>query len=66
MSEYQSKYQHGRPNRHKPSVVKNGGFWWARVWTPDNLQFLNSLHKSQPEALGKAYELAARNEGATS
>jgi hypothetical protein len=56
------KIQALRPDKHKPSVVKEYNFWWAQVYTADNT-FLTELHKSQPEALAAAYELAELNKG---
>lgn len=46
-----------RPNKYKPSVVKNY-YWWAQTYTKDG-QFITELFRTQPEALAKAYEYAA-------
>lgn len=54
------KRQCTRPNRFKPSVVQEHGFWWARVYEY-NGGYVAKLFTSQQEALVKAYELAEAN-----
>jgi hypothetical protein len=52
------KFQNSRPNRHKPSVVKEYGFWWAKAYDKNN-HFRAEMADTHAEALDKALSLIA-------
>jgi len=56
MSEH--KYQTDRPNPCKPSVVKEYGMWWAKVYDQD-MVFRGEGFLTHAEAIAKSNEYAA-------
>jgi len=64
MSQQQDhKFQNSRPNRHKPSVVKEYGFWWAKAYDKNN-HFRAEIADSHAEALDKALSLVTADDEA--
>lgn len=55
---YRDLFQHERKNPNKPNVAKGVAVWWAQVIDLRG-RLYTELAYSQPEALTKAYELAA-------